>query len=60
MLMPGMIVRRKKRHIILTVIDTSGGKVTCGWSQKGKFYKRSFNENSLIALTTSFQDVAFM
>lgn len=53
MLMAGMIVRRKKRNRHLTVLHSSGKNVICGWSEKGRFYKRTFDESTLIILTPS-------
>ncbi|MCW2107066.1 UNVERIFIED_ORG: hypothetical protein M2402_004255 [Rahnella aquatilis] len=60
MLMAGMTVRRKKRRRILTVVESSGEDVICGWSEKGKFYKRTFNESSLIVLTPSLEIITAM
>jgi len=60
MLMAGMTVRRKKRNRILTVLHASGENVICGWSEKGKFYKRTFNENMLIILTPSPEIITVM
>lgn len=53
MLMAGMTVRRKKRNRLLTVLHSSGKSVICGWSEKGRFYKRTFDESTLIILTPS-------
>lgn len=53
MFLTGMTVRRKKRFTIMTVLDVSGERVTCGWSQNKKFYKRTFNADELIVITLS-------
>ena len=60
MLMAGMIVRRKKRTRLLTVLHSSGKNVMCGWSENGKFYKRTFDESTLIILTPSPEIITVM
>lgn len=60
MLMAGMTVRRKKRNRILTVLHSSGRNVICGWSEKGKFYKRTFDESTLVILTPSPEIITAM
>lgn len=53
MFLTGMTVRRKKRFTMMTVLDVYDERVTCGWSQNGKFYKRTFNAFELIVITLS-------
>lgn len=60
MLMVGMTVRRKKRNRILTVLHSSGTNVICGWNEKGKFYKRTFDESTLVILTPSPEIITVM
>jgi len=60
MLMAGMTVRRKKRNRILTVLHSSGRNVICGWNEKGKFYKRTFDESTLVILTPSPEIITVM
>lgn len=60
MLMAGMTVRRKKRNRLLTVLHASGKNVICGWSEKGRFYKRIFDESTLIILTPSSAIITVM
>lgn len=38
----GTLVRRSKRRKMMVVLGCEDGMVLCGWSEKGRVYKRRF------------------
>ena len=59
MVLPGMLVRLRKRWVIMVVVDTAADSVRCIWYEKGKRKSAVFCTKELIVVEAGYNHLSY-